>query len=279
MKKDLYKKSDVINSDNDELLYEENGLLRHRRISILKVIGIVLGFLIAISLLYFAARAFFRVSNFVVDGNNIYTTQQILDNFEVKEGDFLFSFASSEVEKKLIRDLPYIIDIEIKRIYPSTLSLNISEYKAEYICEQKDRYILFTSDLKVLEVARENKWGEDVIFVEMPDIAQAIAGDRITFFGDIKTEYISGFIKYLKDFKNKTKIDRIYLRDYFNIKMMCESRYIISFGKYDAIDVKISTLARVMQSKTVSDSAAASIDISDPKEPRVIPYDGVDAIS
>ena len=147
------------------------------------------------------------------------------------------------------------------------------------LCVQKNKYIVFSPDLKVLEVSDENKWADTVVTVELPDVRRAIEGEIIEFSGVEKTEYISGFIKSLGNFKGDTKIDKIYLSDYFNIKMLCENRYMISFGKYDAIDVKMHTLEKVIESKTVSESAAATIDISDPKEPRVIPYDRADAIS
>lgn len=264
---------------SEDMLYEEKRILKPRRASALKLMGVSLGFVIAIVLLYIAARVFFRVENITVENNSIYSDEQIIKNFSVNEGDFLFSFSSSEAEKELCMKLPYIDKIDIRRVYPSTVEIKVEELQARYMCVQKNKYIVFSPDLKVLEVSDENKWADTVVTVELPDVRRAIEGEIIEFSGVEKTEYISGFIKSLGNFKGDTKIDKIYLSDYFNIKMLCENRYMISFGKYDAIDVKMHTLEKVIESKTVSESAAATIDISDPKEPRVIPYDRADAIS
>ena len=264
--------------EGDDILYEEKGLLRQRRISILKVIGISAGFVIAILLLYFAARLLFRLENISVEGNLYYTSDQVIAQLDVDPGDFQFSYSCSEIQDKLLKSLPYIEKATVKRDYPKGLSVSITEYEAKYLFNQKNKYIVVTDDLKVLEVSDENKWQDRATLLELPTVSRAIEGDTLEFLSLNKTDYISGFLKSLDEFKKEIKIDKIILSDYFNIKMLCDQKYSISFGKYDSIGVKLRTLNKVMDSEVVSGSVAASIDMSDPKEPRVIPYDRVDAI-
>lgn len=260
-------------------LYEEKTVLRHKNHSLLRVFLMTVGFLIAMLLLYVGARFFFKVESIAVDGNTRYSEDEIINCIDVEYGDFMFSFPSSLLKEAIKQKLPYIDEVEIDRQYPSTLHITVSEYQSEYVCIQNNKYIVFSDELKALEVSDCNKWGEDSIIVEMPKVSRAIEGERIEFFDVEKTEYISGFLNNLSEFKKIVKIDKIFLSDYFNIKMLCYGKYMVSFGKCDAIDVKLHTLEKVIVSKTVTESASASIDVSDPKEPRVIPYDRADAIS
>ncbi|MBQ2863681.1 MAG: FtsQ-type POTRA domain-containing protein [Clostridia bacterium] len=264
--------------EDDDILYEEKGLLRQRRVSILKIIGISVGFIIAILLLYFAARLLFRVESISVDGNLYYTSEEIIEHIGIETGDFQFSYSCSKIEEKLSKELPYIEMATVVRHYPSGVSVSITEHEVRFILNQKNKYIAVSDELKVLEVADENKWQDRATLLELPTVSRAIEGNKLEFLDVTKTEYISGFLKSLKEFNEDVKIDKIILSDYFNIKMLCDQKYSITIGKYDSIEVKLHTLNKVMESETVSGSVAASIDMSDPKEPRVIPYDRADAI-
>lgn len=264
---------------HEDELYEEKTLLRHKNHGLFRVLFLSVGFVIAILLLYFGARMFFKIGEITVEGNQRYSVDEIVESIDVCYGDFMFSFPSSSVKNSIKKNLPYVSEVDVDCIYPSKLVITVKEYEPEYICIQKNKYIVFSNELKVLEVADENKWEDSIITVELPNVSRAIEGEKIVFSELEKTDYISGFIKNLSEFKKDVKIDKIFLSDYFNIKMLCSAKYMVSFGKYDAIEVKLHTLSKVIESKTVSESASASIDISDPKEPRVIPYDRADAIS
>ena len=263
----------------DDEMYEERTALRHKNYSILRVFLLTVGFVIAILLLYFGARVFFKVGSISVSGNARYTSEQIINSVDVEYGDFMFSFPSSSLISDIKEKLPYVSRVEIERVYPSQLNITVWEYEPEYICIQNNKYIIVSPELKVLEVSDTNKWEGQAVIVELPEVSRAIEGEKIAFFNIEKTEYISGFINNLSEFKKDVKIDKIFLTDYFNIKMLCEGKCMVSFGKFDSIELKLRTLIKVLESNTIVDSASAAIDISNPKEPRVIPYDRADAIS
>ena len=75
------------------------------------------------------------------------------------------------------------------------------------------------------------------------------------------------------------KIDIVELGDIFSVKMICEGRYTVLFGKYsnyDTLCIQMRSLSKVMASETVKNAPAASIDVSDPKQTSVIPYDSAE---
>ena len=144
----------------------------------------------------------------------------------------MFSFPSSRVEQQIAESLPFIENVEIRREYPSTVHISITEYDSRFMVSQMDKYVLISNDLKVLSVADSNVWGDDVILLELPVIARAIEGKSVEFAELESTEYITDFISAMEELVIEQKIDRVELTDIFSIKMVCEGRYIISCGKY-----------------------------------------------
>ena len=234
----------------EDTLYAEKSLLKKRRQGFLRVFGVVFALIIALLLLYFAARMFFKVESFEVNGNEKYTDEQIISLCGIESGDFMFSFGKTEVKNNIYHGCPYIEEISIKRVYPSSVVIDVRETQAQYAMYDMGKYIVFSSELKVLE-----------------------------FKSPEKKEYITEFIKALGELETEMKINTVTLSDSFSIKMLCGGAYRVLFGKADELSVKMHTLTRVMQSDTIKKSAAASIDMSDPKEPRVVPYDNADMIN
>ena len=263
----------------EDVLYEEKTLLRHNRISVLKVFIIILACMLAMLLLFVFARLLFRVESITVDGNDKYSADEILAVCGIEQGDLMFSFPSSKVKRQITESLPYVEKVELKREYPSTVHITLTEYDDRFMICQRDKYILISHDMKVLEVASENEWGEDVILVEIPPVSRAIEGMKLEFADIENTEYITDFILALDLLDIEQKIDRVELTDIFAVRMVCEDRYVISFGKYgkyESVSIQMRSLSKVMSSDLVKTAAAALIDVSDPKQTSVIPYDSAE---
>ncbi len=264
----------------EDVLYEEQTLLRHNRISALRVFIILVGLAIAFVLLFFSARALFKVETVSVEGNEIYTAEQLTGNCGISIGEFMFSFPASKIEEHIVTSFPYVRSAEVSRTYPSTVNIRVTEYRTSYVITQLEKYILIAPDLKVLEVADENIWGEEKIMLELPRVVRALKGSYVEFTLDERTEHITGVIEALELVDIEQKVVSVSLDDYFSIKMNCEDRFFVSFGKYSEgeMKLKMQTLNQIMKSERVKNAAAASVDITDLKQQSIIPYDRVEDI-
>lgn len=263
----------------EDVLYEEKTLLRHNRISALRIFIILMACLLALLVLYFCVKLIFRVESITVEGNLMYSVEDVIAECGIEQGDLIFSFPSSRVKKLLSEALPFVESVEIKREYPSTVHITLTEYESRFMVCQHDKYILISPDLKVLKVADSNIWGDAVITLGIPEISRALEGSKLEF-ADLKdASYITGFITAMDELSLAQKIDIVELSDIFSVKMICEGRYTVSFGKYSGYDtlcIQMRSLSKVMSSDTVVNSPAASIDVSDPKQTSVIPYDSAE---
>lgn len=273
IKKDNQRYSEGEMYLHEDELYEEKTLLRKKRRSRFRIFIITLVIAVALILLYFAARSFFSIDTISINGNSRYKTELIIEESGIAKGGFMFGFASSAIEERICMKCPYIEKAKITREYPSTVRIDVTECTAEYYTSQMNRYIAFSADLKVLEVSNRDLWLETAVYVDIPDISTALEGKKIAFSDDGSCTYITAFISELENFNAGCSIDRVDLRDSFNIKMLCDERFEVLFGKDKELNVKMKRLSMVIMSETVQSSVAASIDISDPDEPRVTPYD------
>ncbi len=263
----------------EEVLYEEKTLLRHNRISALKVFIIITACMIALALLLVFVRMLFRVESITVEGNDKYSRDDIISVCGIETGDLMFSFPSSRVKQQITESLPFVEKVDIKREYPATVHITVTEYDSRFMICQRNKYILISHDMKVLKVADSNIWGDDAILLEVPKIARAIEGIKLEFADLGNAEYITDFILAMDELDIEQKIDKAELTDIFSIKMVCDGRYFISFGKYgkyDEVSIQMRSLAKVMSSDIVRNAPVAAIDVSDPKQTSVIPYDRVE---
>lgn len=253
------------------ILYAENALRKKRQKGFFRFSIIFIALLIALILLFFAARALFKVENYIISGNTKYTEEQIIDACGIERGTFMFTFAGSDVEKRIAKKCPYVDKVTMKREYPSSLVIEIAEISSVFVTHEADKYIAFSNNLKVLEVSDENGWGEDVVFIDLPQISVAIEGKPLTFLQDEKTEHIVPFIEALEFYYSEYRIKKADLTQSYDIVLYCGEGHEVHFGKSDELNVKMKTLSKMLKSDRIAQTQAAKIDVSNPKEPSFVP--------
>lgn len=105
-------------------------------------VGIVLVSVMAL----FAISSFFKVNNIRVDGMRLYSAQIIAEASDVSKGDNLFFLNRSRVADRISEQLPYVNSVEIRRDYPDTLIIEVTESKAS-------AYIRFGGEMVVIDSA------------------------------------------------------------------------------------------------------------------------------
>ncbi len=256
-----------------ETLYSEKALKNKRNKRFVRFITVCFALVIATVLLFFAAKALFKVESFNVEGNSYYTAEQISEACGIDKGRFMFGFSAFDVEQRIERKCPYIEEVKVVRDYPSTVNIYVKELSACYYTSVVGKYIVISSELKVLEVSDENKYTDSLIFFELPHISVAIEGQSIEFSATEKVDYILEFIKALSEYSSEYKITRADLRESHSIKLYCGEGYEVQLGKSDEMQLKLRTLSSILASDKLKSHKYAKIDMTDPKEPSFVPID------
>lgn len=85
--------------------------------------------LLAVVCIVLACTVFFRVESIETEGIARYSREEILDAAGVEIGANLILTPSDQVEGRVLKSLPYVDTIEVKKRFPTTLRLEIAEAK------------------------------------------------------------------------------------------------------------------------------------------------------
>lgn len=76
------------------------------------------------------ATVFFQVETIAVTGNSRYTQQEVIDASGIQIGDNLYRMNKYQIGDQVLRQLPYVEKILIRRSLPSTIVITVSEWDA-----------------------------------------------------------------------------------------------------------------------------------------------------
>ncbi len=90
------------------------------------VYGLVMGILIIVSVVL-ACTVFFRVEEVEVEGNDRYSTEQILTVADVEKDSNLILTPGDQIANRIYKSLPYVDRVEVRKRFPTTIRLIITE--------------------------------------------------------------------------------------------------------------------------------------------------------
>lgn len=111
------------------------------RLLVIITIGVGLYFLITSEL--------FDISSVKIENNNYYTVEQVKDKAGVKIGKNIFKLKKSDIKEKLLKD-PYFENVVIKRKFPSTIVIEVTERTEKATIPNDNYYIIIDPNGLVL---------------------------------------------------------------------------------------------------------------------------------
>lgn len=112
-------------------------------------------FLIAAALLA-GSFVFFRADSITVEGNQRYTSQEIIDAAQVKQGDNLFRINRPRAVNRILSALPYIRDVSILPALPNRLVISVTESQPTASIQGAQGWFLMDARGKLLEQGGES---------------------------------------------------------------------------------------------------------------------------
>ena len=98
-----------------------------------------------------ACVVFFRVNSVEVSGNVRYTAEEIIEASGIKTGDNLIGLSRSRVSASICTRLPYVENVNIKKVLPDGVVLRVSERVAAATVESMEGRWLISAQGKLLE--------------------------------------------------------------------------------------------------------------------------------
>jgi hypothetical protein len=202
----------------------------------------IIGYGVAIAVLITVAvvlsiTVFFKISNIVVTGDEVYNNETIIEASELKIGDSMFMFSKDDVSSLVEEKLPYVETLAIKRSPTGKLTFIVTAAKAVMAIDRGDCYVLLSHNCKVLEDATE-AIDEGVAIISASNAVSTVPGRTAEFEnssdGDILTRLQD--ILLANSVGNITQID---INDYSNIKLKYDMRVTLKIGSLSSFEEKI----------------------------------------
>ena len=180
----------------------------------------------------------FKIETITISGNKQYTKQQISAVLPIATEQNLFTADTSGAKEKLETNLPYIYHAEIKRKFPSTITVNITETPQIYYIKNADKsYTYMDDNFKVLE-SRTEKAPKKGVEIRKAAIKNAVNGTPVEFT-DKKVEKnlfkLSDTVKKIE----MEKVTALYSQDINNNFIVFDGRITIKLGSLDNAEDKL----------------------------------------
>lgn len=179
----------------------------------------------------------FKVSNIEITGDKVYDTDRIIQIAGLKAGDNLVFLSTSDKEKRLLEELPYIGEVEIIRHFPGTLEVHITGSQVVSCVSAGNAWLYVSGSGKILEAQKEPKSGVmQVLGVSPQDITP---GQSVRLQDEPAQQAymaITGKITELEAASHFTKLD---LSDLYDIRLWYEGRVLMKLGSAANLEYKV----------------------------------------
>ena len=132
---------------------------KRRRFGGLSVLYKLLSFVLICGAIAVAMALFFKAENIYVEGNAIYTAQQVQEASQIQAGDNLYLLNKFNAADRIIRALPYVEQVQIRRKLPNALVITVSECTTPAAVSQDGKLFLISAGGKIVDSAGTGQAG------------------------------------------------------------------------------------------------------------------------
>ncbi len=213
-------------------------------------------------------KLLFVISDITVEGNEVYSDEQILASAGINTGANLYSFSSRIAEENIMMYCPKVSDIKVKRTPPGKIVVQVEEDKPCFWADFYGESRALTADLRVLGSVTE-KEKEELIRVTLPTVGRAVAGETVVFTaGEMK--YVFEVAKAVAASDLCGRMNRVDLTNSYDVRMVCDGKYLLKLEEYKDSAAKLKIAAKILENDIFNNDNKATIDLSELSESGVI---------
>ena len=195
---------------------------------------------------------FFRLSDIVITGAELYSEAEILEASEIEKGDNLLFLSESAVRNKITGKLAYAGDVNVIIKYPSTIEIQMNESKGIASISTVGYYWIIGTDGKILEQTDLNG-AADTISVKGINILEPKVGDIIQSADETKKMYLIDLLRAIDENDADDKIKELDITSIANIKFDYADRFTVNYGDGGDEGAKLKKMVDVINNQIDSD--------------------------
>ncbi|MBQ7132138.1 MAG: FtsQ-type POTRA domain-containing protein [Oscillospiraceae bacterium] len=241
---------DIIKSDAPE----QTGAKKKKRtsrknLSLYYVLVLILVTVVGVIL---SLTVLFKTDKIIVNGQTPYNDADIIEASGVKLGENIIRADYSEAEEKVLGSLLYVETVSVKKKFPTTVVITVTETKPCYNIETQNGYLIVSQNGKVLDLLVSPIEGLLTVYGIDPENCEpfSILKDKESNKADILIEIKSAF--------DKSEIECILsvdLSDKYDISLNYDDRIEVMIGNSANIGYKIEYAKSVFESNKIGSNA------------------------
>lgn len=198
---------------------------------------LILLLLVCVVSLVLSLTVFFNTSQIKVSGNARYTVSQVVKASGVEKGDNLLRMSKSKIKDRILKELPYVSDVQVVRELPSTVTIKVVE--AEPSCAYlvgENRWALLSQELRVMEITSVEPETTPVLSGITLDITDE--GETAKTDSEISEKILLDLLTILKE-NDIININSIVFTSPISVNMKLEGRVTAKLGGDSDLDYKV----------------------------------------
>lgn len=249
-----FKKSGKYILENKNMLIEKRKKKRLIRRSIIAII-ILIAILITLAL----KLPYFNISEVEITGNKVISVNQIEKLANIPVGSNIFYFNTEDIKNNIMRN-PYILDVQVKRIFPKKIQVTVHERSAEFYLFNGSKYFIIDSEGIVLEKRVDIDDMNLVKLLGFLNFDKAKIGEVIPNIDERKIKLISEITELIHNNKSGINISTVNLGDMTELGVYINSMK-IKLGTSEKLQYKLNRGLNIFAERNL-ENTKGYIDVS-----------------
>ncbi len=222
---------------------------------------------VALVAILLGVGVFFKITNIQVEGNVIYSDEEILGAAGLREGKSLLLAALEAADGKICSALPRIEVAEVRIKAPDTLIIRVTESQAAAYLAYEDKYVEISSGCKVLAIVEQA--GSLVVNGLQPEEPEAGSMLKTAEKDEARLACLAQLLKLLENKKLISDVTDIDVSNLTDITFKYRQKLTVRMSGYDKIEYKLEFLTEILD--RIGEEAGGVVYFTSDKEGHYIP--------
>ena len=207
----------------------------------LTILGILAG-----TIIFFLLSPLFNILEIKVVGNQKITSEKIINMSGIIINENAFKIDTKQATINILQE-PYIEKVEIKRVLPSTIEIQVKERQATFMLEFANGYVYINNQGYMLEISEE-KLEIPIITGYVTPVENIVPGNRLQTEDLKKMETVLKIMETAKSNEIEKMITKIDISDEKNYTLILEGEGKTAYlGDVSNINTRIQYLKLIIE--------------------------------
>ncbi|MDO5601228.1 MAG: FtsQ-type POTRA domain-containing protein [Oscillospiraceae bacterium] len=202
--------------------------------------------------IYVSVTLLFKIGKYEIQGECLYTLEEMTEAFGHAQGENIFSFSLSDAEKQIAQKLPYLESIKVRRRLPDTIVFIVEPAKESYCAAGAGGFVVLSEQFKILRTADQAPL--ELCLIDGINAKSTVAGTAFQAENEEQQALLEELLPALEE-SGISGIGQIDLTDSYALSFTVNGGNIrVLLGTTVKLDYKLKTVYKMLTDELAPDS-------------------------